>query len=67
VGGPVSEYTITVPVTAGKIMVAPTRGSLPAGGFVSVTVTVTSKVTLNTAISVQPGDLTVRVMLKIKA
>ena len=67
VGGPVSEYTITVPVTAGKIMVAPTRGSLPAGGFVSVTVTMTSKVALNTAITVQPGDLTVRVVLKIKA
>ena len=66
-GGPVSEYTITVPATAGKITVAPTRGSLPANGFVSVTVTVTSKVALNTAITVQPGDLTVRVVLKIKA
>ena len=66
-GGPVSQYTITVPATAGKITVAPMRGSLPANGFVSVTVTVTSKVALNTAITVQPGDLTVRVVLKIKA
>ena len=33
----------------------------------TVTVTVTSKVALNTAITVQPGNLTVRVMLKIKA
>ena len=67
VGGPVSEYTITVPATAGKITVAPARGSLPASGYVTITVTVTSKVALNTAITVQPGNLTVRVMLKIKA
>ncbi len=67
VGGPVSEYTITVPATAGKITVGPAQGSLPASGYVSVTVTVTSKVALSTAITVQPGDLTVRVTLKIKA
>ena len=67
VGGPVSEYTITVPATAGKITAAPARGSLPASGYVTITVTVTSKVALSTAITVQPGNLTVRVTFKIKA
>ena len=67
VGGPVSEYTITVPATAGKITATPARGSLPGGGYVTVTVTVTSKVALNTAITVRPGNLAVQVTLKIKA
>jgi len=67
-GGPVSEYTIEVPAAmAGKVTVSPSNGSLPAGGYVTVTVTVTSNVTLNTYLTVEPGNLTVTVMLKIKA
>jgi hypothetical protein len=64
--GPVSDYTITVPAAmAGKVTVSPSRGSLPAGGFVEVTVTVTSKVALTTHITVEPGNLTVTVVFKI--
>jgi hypothetical protein len=67
-GGPVSEYTIKVPAAmAGKVTVSPSKGSLPAGGYVTVTVTVTSNVTLNTYVTVEPGSLIVRVMLQIKA
>ena len=67
-GGPVSEYAIAVPAAmAGKVTVSPSRGSLPANGYVAVTVTVTSNVALNTDLTVEPGNLTIRVTLKIKA
>ena len=67
-GGPVSEYAIEVPaVKAGKVIVSPSRGSLPANGYVAVTVTVTSNVALNTDLTVEPGNLTIQVTLKIKA
>jgi len=65
-GGPVSEYAIEVPAAmAGKVMVSPSRGSLPANGYVAVTVTVTSNVALNTYLTVEPGNLTIEVMLKV--
>lgn len=67
-GGPVSEYAIEVPAAmAGKVMVSPSRGSLPANGYVAVTVTVTGNVALNTYLTVEPGNLTIRVVLKIEA
>ena len=67
-GGPVSDYSIGVPAAmARKVTVSPARGSLPANGYVAVTVTVTSKVALNTYLTVEPGNLTIRVTLKIKA
>ena len=67
-GGPISEYTIKVPpAMAGKVTVSPSKGSLPANGYVTVTVTVTSTVALNTYVTVEPGNLTISVMLKIKA
>ena len=52
---------------AGKVTVSPSNGSLPASGYVTVTVTVTSTVALNTYVTVEPGNLTITVMLKIKA
>jgi DNA-directed RNA polymerase specialized sigma24 family protein len=65
-GAPVS-YTIKVPAAmAGKVTVAPSKGSLPANGHVTVTVTVTSMVALNTYVTVEPGNLIVQVVLKIK-
>lgn len=67
-GGPVSAYTITVPAAmAGRVAVSPTHGSLPAGGFVTVTVTVTGKTALNTVLTVTPGNLTVQVTFKVAA
>ena len=66
-GGPVSGYSIAVPAAmAGKVTVAPSRGSLPAGGYVTVTVTVTSNVALSTYVTVEPGNLAIQVTLKIE-
>ena len=50
----------------GRVTVAPAGGSIPVGGHVEVTVTVTSKVGLTTHIVVQPGNLTVTVVYKVK-
>jgi hypothetical protein len=67
-GGPVRNYTITVPASmAGKVTVSPAKGSLSASGWVTVTVTMTSKVAISTEITVNPGDITVTVLLSIKA
>ena len=67
-GGAVSEYTVKVPAAmAGKVTVSPSNGSLPAGGYVAVTVTVTSNVALSTDVTVEPGHLAIVVLLKIKA
>jgi hypothetical protein len=67
-GGPVSDYSIGVPAAmAGKVRVSPARGSLPANAYVAVTVTVTSNVALNTYLTVEPGNLTIRVTLTIRA
>ena len=67
-GGPVSKYTVRVPAAmAGKVTVSPSRGSLPAGGHVAVTVAVTSKVALSTHVTVKPGNLAIQVTLKIEA
>jgi hypothetical protein len=67
-GGPVSHYTIKVPVAmADKVAVSPSHGSLAANKHVAVTVSVTSTVALNTHVTVDPGNLTIKVVLKIKA
>jgi DNA-directed RNA polymerase specialized sigma24 family protein len=66
VNGPVSAYTIKVPAAvAGRVTVSPAHGSLPAGGFVSVTVTVTGKTALTTNLTVEPGSLIVQVVVKL--
>ena len=66
-GGAV-KYTIRVPAAvAGRVKVSPSTGTVPAGAYLTVAVTVTSKVALNTYVIVEPGNLTVRVVLTIKA
>jgi hypothetical protein len=68
VGGPVGHYAITVPASlSGKIEVSPATGSLPDGGWVTVTVTVTSKTAVKADVTVNPGRITVTVVLDIKA
>ena len=68
VGGPVSDYVIKIPAgLSGKLTVTPATGSLADGGSVTVTVTVTSKIALNTYVTVDPGGITVTVLLSIKA
>jgi hypothetical protein len=64
--GPVSNYTVRVAAMPGRVTVAPAHGSFPVSGHVKVTVTVTSKVGLTTHIVVQPGNLTVTVVYKVK-
>jgi DNA-directed RNA polymerase specialized sigma24 family protein len=67
VGGPVGHYAITVPAAlSGKVAVSPAKGSLPAGGWVTVTVTVTSKIALKGVLAVSPGHLAVTIVLDIK-
>jgi Sigma-70 region 2 len=68
VGGPVRNYTISVPAgMAAKVKVSPAAGSLPGDGWVTVTVTVTSKVAVGTRLTVDPGNIAVTVALSIKA
>ena len=64
--GPVPNYTVQVAAMPGRVTVAPAGGSLWVGGHVRVTVTVTSKSGLTTHIVVQPGNLTVTVIYKVK-
>jgi hypothetical protein len=66
VNGPVSNYTVRVASMPGQVMVGPAAGSLLAAGHVEVTVTVTSKAGLTTHIVVQPGNLAVTVVYKVK-
>ena len=64
--GPVSHYTVRVAAMPGRVTVTPTGGSLLADGHVEVIVTVTSKAGLTTHIVVQPGNLAVTVVYKVK-
>jgi hypothetical protein len=64
--GPVPNYTVQVAALPGRVTVAPAGGSLWVGGHVRVTVKVTSKTGLTTHIVVQPGNLTVTVIYKVK-
>jgi hypothetical protein len=60
VGGPVGDFVITVPAQmAARIKVSPYTGSLPAGGQVQVTVTVTGRTPFHTDLYVNPGNITV--------
>jgi Sigma-70 region 2 len=68
VDGPVSHYVMRIPPgMAGKMTVTPAKGNLGAGGSVTVTVTVTSKVALDTRLTIDPGNLNVTIRLSLKA
>jgi hypothetical protein len=65
-GGPVTAYSITAgSALAGHISVSPSSGSLAAGASVTVTVTSTSLVALAGQLTVNPGGLTITVVLSI--
>jgi RNA polymerase sigma factor (sigma-70 family) len=65
-GGPVAAYSITAgSALAGHISVSPSSGSLAAGASVTVTVTSTSLVALSGQLTVNPGGLTITVVLSI--
>ena len=65
-GGPVPSYAVGVATLASKVKVTPAGGSLRVNGSVKVTVTVTSKVALTTHVIVEPRNLTVTVVYKLK-
>jgi hypothetical protein len=67
VDGPVPSYAVGVVTLASKVKVSPAGGSLRVNGSVRVTVTVTSKVALTTQVIVEPGNLAVTVVYKLKA
>jgi hypothetical protein len=65
-GGPVSAYSITAgSALAGRISVSPASGSLAAGASVTITVTSKSLVALDGKLTVNPGGLTITVVLTI--
>jgi Sigma-70 region 2 len=66
-GGPVSHYVITIPAAmTGKVTVSPASGSLGARGWVTVKVTVTSKVALDTRLIINPGNIPVTIVYTLK-
>ncbi len=68
VDGPVTHWVITVPAAAAsKVTLSRYSGSLASGDWVMITVSVQSKVAVDTRLTVSPGDVTVTVMLKISA
>ena len=65
-GGPVSAYSITAgSALAGRISVSPASGSLAAGASVTITVSSKSLVALDGKLTVNPGGLTITVVLTI--
>ena len=68
VGGPVTDWSITVPAgVVTKVTLSRYSGSLASGTRVVITVSVHSKVALDTYLAVNPGGLRVQVVLKISA
>jgi hypothetical protein len=64
INGPVSDFVIMVPPEmADRVRVTPASGSLPSGGAITVTVTVAGKAALDTLLTVNPGNVTIEVML----
>ena len=65
-GGPVRAYSITAgSALAGRLSVSPASGSLAAGASVTITVTSKSLVALDGKLTVNPGGLTITVVLSI--
>jgi hypothetical protein len=64
VGGPVN-FVVASPNS--KVIVSPLAGSLSAGSWITVTVTVRSNIALSVRLTVSPGNLVVTVLFSIKA
>jgi hypothetical protein len=63
-GGPVASFVIKVPPQlADRVKVIPSSGSLPSGGEVQVTVIVSGKAPLDADLAVNPGGITVTVLV----
>jgi len=62
-GGPVSSYSISG--GGGQLTVSPTSGSIAAGGRVTITVTATSLIAIDTTLTINPGGQSVTVLLTL--
>jgi RNA polymerase sigma factor (sigma-70 family) len=62
--GPVAWSISEPPWLRGKLNVTPMSGTLSAGDSVTVTITMTGHASLDTELTVQPGDQTVTVQLR---
>ena len=68
VDGPVTDWSIQVPTAvASKVKLSQYSGSLASGARVVITISVQSKVAVDTTLTVNPGLLHVIVVLKISA
>lgn len=61
-GGPVNRYSISAP---SGLTVSPAPGSLGSGASVTITVRSASLITLDEQITINPGGVTVTVVLNI--
>ena len=62
-GGPVSDYSISG--GSGQLTVSPSSGSIASGGSVTITVTATSLVAVDTQLTINPGGHVVTVLVTI--
>ncbi len=62
-GGPVSSYSIAG--GAGQLTVSPSSGSIASGDSVTITVTATSLVALDTQLTINPGGHVVTVLVTV--
>jgi hypothetical protein len=62
-GGPVSSFSVSG--GAGQLTVSPSSGSIASGASVTVTVTATSLVALDTQITVNPGGRVITVLVTL--
>jgi RNA polymerase sigma factor (sigma-70 family) len=62
-GGPVSSYSITG--GSGQVTVSPASGSIASGNSVTITVTATSLIALDTQLTINPGGQVVTVLVTI--
>jgi RNA polymerase sigma factor (sigma-70 family) len=62
-GGPISSYSVSG--GGGQLTVSPSSGSITAGGSVTITVTATSLVAIDTTLTINPGGQTVTILVTL--
>ena len=62
-GGPISSYSVSG--GGGQLTVSPSSGSIEAGGNVTITVTATRLIAIDTTLTINPGGQTVTVLLTL--
>jgi RNA polymerase sigma factor (sigma-70 family) len=62
-GGPISGYSVSG--GGGQLTVSPSSGSIAAGGSVTITVTATSLIAIDTTLTINPGGQTVTILVTL--